>query len=88
MLTDMNRGSYWFTIITCWLQGIVAMEPHEGAYNQLWCAAGAKKEELRNGGFYRPVGVDETANLVGKANDPELARKLWEWTEGVLKKSE
>jgi NAD(P)-dependent dehydrogenase (short-subunit alcohol dehydrogenase family) len=88
MVTGMSRGSYWFTVISVWLSGITMMEPHQGAYNQLWCAAGAKKEELRNGAFYRPVGVDATATLVGEAKNLELANKLWEWTEGVLKKFE
>lgn len=88
MVTDMNRASYWFTMITTRLGGVPIVEPHEGAYNQLWCAAGAKKEGLRNGGFYRPVGVDETENLVGEAKNAELAGRLWEWTEGVLSRFE
>jgi hypothetical protein len=62
------------------------MEPHEGAYNQLWCAAGAKKEVLRNGGFYRPVGRDETSKLKGEGANVDLAVRLWEWTEKVLGK--
>jgi NAD(P)-dependent dehydrogenase (short-subunit alcohol dehydrogenase family) len=88
MLTGMSPSAFWFTRITCWLQGIPVMKPHEGAYNQLWCAAGAKKEDLRNGGFYRPVGRDDTDKLKGEGANVELAVKLWEWTEKVLVKFE
>jgi elongation factor P hydroxylase len=70
------------------MQGIPMLKPHEGAYNQLWCAAGAKKDELRNGGFYRPVGKDATGDLKFEGANVELAGKLWEWTEGVLTKFE
>jgi hypothetical protein len=70
----------------CWLTGITMMEPHKGAHNQLWCAAGAKKLELRNGGFYRPIGYDATDDLKGEAANMKLAEKLWDWTENVLDK--
>jgi NAD(P)-dependent dehydrogenase (short-subunit alcohol dehydrogenase family) len=86
MLSGMSLTSFWFTKITTWLSGTPIMKPHEGAYNQLWCAAGAKKGELRNGGFYRPVGRDETSKLVGEGANMELAVKLWEWTEEMLAK--
>jgi predicted TIM-barrel fold metal-dependent hydrolase len=88
LVTGMTGFHYWFTITTCWLSGVKMVEPTQGAWNQLWCAAGAKKSELRNGGFYRPVGVDDTADLQGEAKNVELAAKLWEWTEGVLRKFE
>jgi NAD(P)-dependent dehydrogenase (short-subunit alcohol dehydrogenase family) len=86
MLSGMSWSAGWFTYTMCWLQRIPIMEPHEGAYNQLWCAAGAKKEVLRNGGFYRPVGRDETSKLKGEGANVDLAVKLWEWTEKVLGK--
>jgi NAD(P)-dependent dehydrogenase (short-subunit alcohol dehydrogenase family) len=86
MLTGMSWSASWFTHTMCWLQGIPVMEPHEGAYNQLWCAAGAKKADIKNGGFYRPVGRDETSKLKGEGANVDLAVKLWEWTERVLGK--
>jgi NAD(P)-dependent dehydrogenase (short-subunit alcohol dehydrogenase family) len=86
MVTEMQGFVRWFTHAMCWISGIPMMEPHEGAYNQLWCAAGVKKEDLRNGGFYRPVGVDATANLKGEGANVELAVKLWVWTDNVLAK--
>jgi NAD(P)-dependent dehydrogenase (short-subunit alcohol dehydrogenase family) len=86
LLTDLAGFDKYFTRWTCKLQGTPIVEPHEGAYNQLWCAAGAKKEELRNGGFYRPIGRDDTDILKGEGANAELAQRLWVWTEEILAK--
>ncbi|KAH7067454.1 hypothetical protein BKA63DRAFT_118128 [Paraphoma chrysanthemicola] len=86
MLNGLQGWNGLFTRVTVWLGGVPIMEPHQGVWNQLWCAAGAKKDELRNGGFYRPVGIDSTADLQGKGASVELAVKLWEWTDGILDK--
>lgn len=53
-----------------------------GALNQLWASAGAKKEELVNGGYYTPVGKLRKPKW---STDAEAGRKLWEWTETELK---
>jgi NAD(P)-dependent dehydrogenase (short-subunit alcohol dehydrogenase family) len=53
-----------------------------GALNQLWAAAGAKREELVNGGYYTPVGKHRTNKW---STDADAGRKLWEWTEKELK---
>ncbi|KIW71459.1 hypothetical protein PV04_03624 [Phialophora macrospora] len=53
-----------------------------GALNQLWAAAGAKKEELVNGGYYTPVGKHRVNKW---STDADAGRKLWEWTEKELK---
>lgn len=86
LVSGLSTFNRYFVRTTCWLQGIKVIEPHKGAYNQLWCAASAEKEELRDGGFYRPVGRDDTDVLKGEALNAELATKLWEWTEKVLAK--
>jgi NAD(P)-dependent dehydrogenase (short-subunit alcohol dehydrogenase family) len=86
MLNGLQGFHGVFTRVSCWLGGVEILEPHQGVLNQLWCAAGAKKGELRNGGFYRPVGIDSTADLKGEGASVELAVKLWEWTDGVLDK--
>ena len=52
-----------------------------GARNQLW-AATAEREEVRDGEYYLPVGVVGPDTKFNR--DGELARKLWEWTEGEL----
>lgn len=88
--TPMNIEMDWFNktfvSVTSRMSGVPKLEPHQGVLNQLWCAAGAKKEDLRNGGFYRPVGVDCWEKLTKEGKDEVLAKQLWEWTEGVLEK--
>jgi hypothetical protein len=39
-----------------------------------------------NGTAYWPVGADHTENLRPLATDEELAKRLWDWTEGILLK--
>ena len=71
--------------IGCWVMGIPLLEPEQGAWNSLWAAAAADKGELRNGGFYMPVGKDGTDSVLDDtAKDEGLARKLWSWTDGIL----
>lgn len=86
MNTEMDILNKTFVSFTTWLGGVKKLEPHQGVLNQLWCAVGAKKEDLRNGGFYRPVGEDSSDKLTKEARDEELAKKLWEWTESTLTK--
>jgi len=71
-----------------WMMGIKPMEPEQGAWNTVWCAAAATKGELKNGGFYIPVGEERTKDLEKDkmASSKELAGNLWNWTEGVLGK--
>lgn len=52
-----------------------------GALNQTW-AATVRKEELVNGAYYKPVGVQSQGS--GNAKDRGLQKKLWEWTEAEL----
>lgn len=53
----------------------------QGVKSQLWAAVHDEKEVV-NGGFYVPVGVPGRHDA--KSRSPELARKLWEWTENEL----
>ncbi|CEO58294.1 Putative Dehydrogenase with different specificitie [Penicillium brasilianum] len=56
----------------------------KGAYNQLWAAAGARKKDLVNGGYYVPVGNLKHHNKY--AQSVEMGRRLWEWSEGEAQK--
>ncbi|KAF2688326.1 NAD(P)-binding protein [Lentithecium fluviatile CBS 122367] len=76
----------WFIDFGCWAQGLKLLQPHQGSWNQVWCAAAAEKGELVSGGFYYPVGVEKMAMLDKTAKSAELAKELWDWTEGVLAK--
>lgn len=48
-----------------------------GALNQIWCAVGAKKDELVNGAYYTPVGRIMLSPL---AHDEASGERLWNWT--------
>ncbi|KAJ5679156.1 hypothetical protein N7462_007400 [Penicillium macrosclerotiorum] len=56
----------------------------EGALNQLWASAGARKDELVNGGYYIPVGHLKPHNKY--TQNREMGQRLWEWTESELRR--
>lgn len=60
------------------------MKPEEGAFSQLYVAAGAKKENLVNGAFYMPIGALSSSRLDKVAKSEKLAKELWEWTEKAM----
>lgn len=62
------------------------VEEEYGALNQIWAAAGAKRMELQNGGYYLPIGKNCSADLEKIENSEELGKKLWDWSEEALKK--
>ncbi|KAI8624507.1 NAD(P)-binding protein [Xylariaceae sp. FL1651] len=64
------------------LQGIHALPPGKGCLNQIWAAAGAKREAIMNGVYYTPIGV--VGKLDKVASSEEFARKLWTWTDELL----
>jgi NAD(P)-dependent dehydrogenase (short-subunit alcohol dehydrogenase family) len=53
----------------------------KGAFNQLWAATG-KREDIKQGAFYYPVGIEHKAKLL--ATDTEFAGQLWRFTEREL----
>ncbi|KAK5036381.1 hypothetical protein LTS07_002108 [Exophiala sideris] len=53
-----------------------------GALNQLWLAAGARKDEIKNGQFYTPVAKVHSNKWATNTKD---GKRLWEWTEQELK---
>ncbi|KAI0907347.1 putative short-chain dehydrogenase [Ustulina deusta] len=68
------------------LMGVKLMEEEQGCLSQLWVAAGARKDQLVNGGFYRPVGVFSNSELDKIATSEEFANRLWTWTDDALAK--
>ncbi|RAL11048.1 putative short-chain dehydrogenase/reductase family protein [Aspergillus homomorphus CBS 101889] len=60
------------------IKGAFCRSLRTGALNQLW-AAGVKRESLVNGAYYVPIGVHASGNPY--ANDADMGRRLWEWTE-------
>jgi NAD(P)-dependent dehydrogenase (short-subunit alcohol dehydrogenase family) len=65
---------------------LILRDVPEGAHNQLWAAAGAKREELVDGAYYTPVRRSHADNKFAK--DKAGGKKLWDWTEAELKKAE
>ncbi|ERF75915.1 hypothetical protein EPUS_01281 [Endocarpon pusillum Z07020] len=69
-------------------------KPSVGALNQTWaCVApvqgrkvvgGGSEKEIKSGGYYVPVAKPDVGSKF--ANDAELARKLWEWSEEDLER--
>lgn len=47
-------------------------------------AAGAQRNELVNGAYYRPVGVMSNSDLDKIATSQEFANKLWTWTDEAV----
>lgn len=60
------------------------VKPEEGAYNQLWAAAG-KIPKGSNGQMFEPVGILCT-KLDKTSRDDNLMEQLWEWTQRELEK--
>ncbi len=54
------------------------LDPYQGAYNLTWCAT-TKRENLEGGCYYKPVG--NKTKVARDGANPELGKKLWEWTE-------
>ncbi|KAI1492398.1 oxidoreductase [Biscogniauxia mediterranea] len=56
----------------------------QGCFSQLWVAAGARRDELVNGGFYMPIGVLSNDKFDCTASSENLAGEIWKWTDEVL----
>jgi NAD(P)-dependent dehydrogenase (short-subunit alcohol dehydrogenase family) len=86
--TDLHTQSTTDNFIVRNLQTLlgplVLQDVQSGALNSLWAAAGAKKTDLRNGGYYTPVGKVGSNKW---ANDMGVAKKLWDWTESEIKRA-
>lgn len=81
LVTDLT----WSQKVLVYLPNIGQMlTPEQGTYNLLW-AITAKKHKIVNGAFYLPVGklCDDKTKA---SEDPEVKRKLWEWTEAQISK--
>lgn len=74
------------TSIVLLFMGVTFIEEDQGRLSQLWAAAGAKENELVNGGFYMPVGRFCNDRLDKTANSTELSQRLWTFTADVLSK--
>ena len=62
------------------LRGIY-LSVEDGARNQIW-AATAPKDQLTNGAYYDPVGIEGQRSAPSR--DEKLGEELWNWTEKEL----
>lgn len=62
------------------LRGIY-LSVEDGARNQIW-AATAPKDQLTNGAYYDPVGIEGQRSAASR--DEKLGEELWNWTEKEL----
>ena len=83
LVTDLT----WSQKMLVFLPNIGQMlTPEQGTYNLLW-AITAKKEKIKSGGFYVPVGI-LSQDKTKASEDLELRKTLWEWTEQQFAKHE
>ncbi|KAH6653013.1 oxidoreductase [Truncatella angustata] len=86
LVNDLSWARRYFVYFSQYVQGIGTLTEAQGCLSQLWAAAGARKEQIVNGAYYRPVGVMSNGDLNKTATDLKLAEKLWIWTADVLSK--
>lgn len=63
---------------------IGAFTPYEGARTQVWAATEPKKEHIKSGEMYAPIGQADCGTKF--SNDPNMVDKLWDFTEEELKR--
>jgi NAD(P)-dependent dehydrogenase (short-subunit alcohol dehydrogenase family) len=86
VLTQLYNAGYGSTPmirygLTLFGGGLFVQSVEQGALNQLWAATSG---EVENGAYYNPIGSKSRGSSY--AQDGELARKLWVWTEADLAK--
>jgi NAD(P)-dependent dehydrogenase (short-subunit alcohol dehydrogenase family) len=59
-----------------------AIPLEHGSYNTCWAATSNKKDAIKSGSVYYPVGVLKSHTKA--ASDEGLWRELWEWTDQQL----
>ena len=80
-LYEPNQRSNTFMRIAMTFGGWLRTSVETGALNQLWAMA-CKKSEVESGAYYTPVAKKSKGSAL--AEDTELAKQLWEWTEQEL----
>ncbi|CAI7574821.1 unnamed protein product [Penicillium glandicola] len=84
-LYDALSSRSLFAALGSKLLRLPASTVYQGVCNSLWAAAGAKKDDLTNGGYYVPVGILKHRNKWSTNED--MGKRLWEWTELELTKA-
>ncbi|KAF2670574.1 NAD(P)-binding protein, partial [Microthyrium microscopicum] len=83
LLDEYTKGGGFmarFQQVYDWAIGVLSVE--KGAWSQIW-AATWKREDVKNGAYYTPVGAE--GKIVPKGMDDALADQLWDWQEKEFK---
>ena len=87
LVNTLSASEKALVYVANWLKGVTLMEEDQGCLSQLWVAAGARRSQLVNGAYYRPVGVMSNSDLDEVAKSEEFASKLWTFTDDALVKA-
>ncbi|KAJ5491745.1 hypothetical protein N7539_003312 [Penicillium diatomitis] len=88
ILTDLYESMNSRSVLLKWglkLLRFFGSSIPQGALNSLWAAAGAKKDDLRNGAYYVPVGNCKPRDRYVRKTD--MAKRLWDWSESEARKA-
>jgi NAD(P)-dependent dehydrogenase (short-subunit alcohol dehydrogenase family) len=98
LITPFIKEHPYLTMVAVPFWKIFATKASQGAWNQTWASTapvtgkawtkletkgGKKLKEVVSGAYYTPVAKE--GGQTKWARDPELAGKLWDWTEEQLK---
>ncbi|KAM0146244.1 hypothetical protein ACHAQE_010837 [Botrytis cinerea] len=81
LISSFQEAHKFLAPLVTLLSKVAFTKVEDGALNQLWAATG-KMDQVKQGGFYYPVAKEYDAAPI--VNDPEMANKLWDFTEKEL----
>jgi NAD(P)-dependent dehydrogenase (short-subunit alcohol dehydrogenase family) len=79
-LNTQSWGSAMVPLLRCF--GVL-IKPDQGSFTSLYAAASAEFTAEDSGEYFVPIAQKSKPSK--KANDPELAEKLWTWTENEMR---
>lgn len=79
-LNSKSVGSALVPLLRCF--GVYT-KPEQGSFTSLYAAASPEFTEADSGEYFVPIAQKSKASK--KANSPELAEKLWTWTENEMR---
>jgi NAD(P)-dependent dehydrogenase (short-subunit alcohol dehydrogenase family) len=74
-----KNASFYVKLLFAVIVPLTSVSNEEGAKTQLWCSF---SKEVENGAYYKPIGKSGQDSPLSR--DPELAKRLWDWTEQTL----
>ena len=77
----VSSMAFWNKALVYITNPVSMRSPAEGAYNQLWAAAG-DKSGIVNGEFYEPIA--KPGAHARESKNEKLAAELWDWSQKEL----